>query len=259
MLEQKKNEIIATAKVLYNPAIAKIKNNVKIPPSMNPSNMEPEFAHVYALICASMQYNFWYKDSGTRIKLDSKILDELVLEEMTNADDFKSSLPLIKDKLTQIGGPKLVSRLQSLSELNKIDLEIYSKYHDNTEGSLRIISTLPMFQEDPFFKKGALALQQSALYQGITFDFVVPADYQLPKVLESLGVIEYSKSLSNKIKNDIVIPEGSKEEVAIRAATVLACIKLAKDNKITSTEVDQWLFHQKNAPLKHHLCDTTNY
>ncbi|MBI4983695.1 hypothetical protein HZC32_03565 [Candidatus Woesearchaeota archaeon] len=43
------------------------------------------------------------------------------------------------------------------------------------------------------------------------------ADYKIPQSLRKLGISEYSKKLAAKIDNKIQMPEGSEEEVEIRA------------------------------------------
>lgn len=48
------------------------------------------------------------------------------------------------------------------------------------------------------------------------------ADYKLPQILRKLGILKYSKILSDKIDRNILIPEGDENEVEIRANTIWA-------------------------------------
>lgn len=48
------------------------------------------------------------------------------------------------------------------------------------------------------------------------------ADYIVPAVLQQLGVLKYSHSLSRAIESNLEIPSGSEEEVELRACTVHA-------------------------------------
>ena len=52
------------------------------------------------------------------------------------------------------------------------------------------------------------------------------ADYRVPQILRSVGVLEYSTELSEKIDNYVEIIHGSLEEVELRACTIIAVEKL---------------------------------
>jgi hypothetical protein len=58
-------------------------------------------------------------------------------------------------------------------------------------------------------------------------------DYQLPKVLRDLGILEYEESLAYRVDSGIEIPRNSQEELEIRASTIHASDMLVKSiNKI---------------------------
>lgn len=74
------------------------------------------------------------------------------------------------------------------------------------------------------------------------------ADYKLPQVLRELGVLRYSKELSDIIDQGITIPQNSPMEVEIRAATVVAVELLKKEFKrqgiyLISPEIDYMLWN----------------
>ena len=79
------------------------------------------------------------------------------------------------------------------------------------------------------------------------------ADYKLPQVLRHMGILEYSSKLSNKIDSFVLLEPGSKEEVEIRANTIIA-VELIKQElmdsgiKISSIEIDRllWYLGQKS-------------
>jgi hypothetical protein len=89
----------------------------------------------------------------------------------------------------------------------------------------------------------------------------IPADYQIPKILRSLGIIKFSKEIEDKIDNDFIFQEGSKDEISIRVASIKACDMLARHFNITNEKVDRILFHNRHTinEFKHHLCYSTNY
>jgi hypothetical protein len=72
------------------------------------------------------------------------------------------------------------------------------------------------------------------------------ADYKVPQVLQRLGILVYESRLLAKIRRHELIPAGSREEIAIRAATIQACeaIRLALRERssipFTASEID-WL------------------
>lgn len=83
------------------------------------------------------------------------------------------------------------------------------------------------------------------------------ADYKVPQVLRQLGVLEYERTLAGGIDNQELIPQGSEEEIEIRAATVWACELLRRamaghDRHVTATEIDQrlWLLGQKSTHMR---------
>ena len=88
----------------------------------------------------------------------------------------------------------------------------------------------------------------------------VPADYQIPKMLEGMGCINYNYILSEKIQNGELIPAGSIEECEIRAATMLAGKRLAELSGKTMCDIDTYLWlKRKEVDKPFHLTITTNY
>lgn len=92
-------------------------------------------------------------------------------------------------------------------------------------------------------------------------DVTAAADYQLPKVLRTLGLLEYSGEAAKAVDAGVLVPENGVVERAIRAATVLACEQLAEHFKCTIAEVDFWLWlnRNKDRDAKFHLTITTAY
>ena len=74
-----------------------------------------------------------------------------------------------------------------------------------------------------------------------------------------MKIFEYSKELANKIDNFIIIPEGSDEEVEIRANTVYASDLLCKEvnkhrkDRIIPANIDEylWLEGKKSKKPRH--------
>lgn len=93
------------------------------------------------------------------------------------------------------------------------------------------------------------------------------ADYKLPQILESLGVIDYSEELDSDIVNERLIPAGSLKEMELRASSILAIeemreelVRLGRD--ITTNELDWILWVEAKATKfakPHHKTLTTFY
>jgi len=93
------------------------------------------------------------------------------------------------------------------------------------------------------------------------------ADYRVPQILNTLGILNYSSELENKLKNMIEIPKDSIEEIEIRAATI--CIgelmkneMLKKIKWINSSYIDTylWILSSKiSNRLPHHRTRTIFY
>lgn len=93
------------------------------------------------------------------------------------------------------------------------------------------------------------------------------ADYKLPQILESLGIIKYSEELDSDIVNEVLIPAGSQKEMELRASSIVAIeqmrdelVQLGRD--ITTNELDWILWVEAKATKfakPHHKTLTTFY
>lgn len=86
------------------------------------------------------------------------------------------------------------------------------------------------------------------------------ADYIVPAVLQQLGVLRYSPSLSSVIESNREITSGSEEEVELRACTIHAVEELRESiqkktgKQVLSVELDLWLwaYGVRYPSLQHH-------
>jgi hypothetical protein len=95
------------------------------------------------------------------------------------------------------------------------------------------------------------------------------ADYKLPQLLRSLGILVYEPDLARRVDGREPLPAGSAEEVEIRAATVWACELIAREltrrpgaAPVTAAEVDArlWIAGQQAAGMKpYHRTRTVYY
>ncbi len=94
------------------------------------------------------------------------------------------------------------------------------------------------------------------------------ADYKLPQVLRHLGIMLYSRKLSEKVDSQELIPSGSMEEVEIRANTIISVELLKEELRSTgismeSSEIDWLLWNlgqgSKFRKRPYHLTSTIYY
>jgi len=94
------------------------------------------------------------------------------------------------------------------------------------------------------------------------------ADYKLPQMLRSFGIIKYSESLANKVDSYVLIEKDSEEEVEIRSATIWAVEFIRqglrkKYNFITSSHIDSMLWNKSQTRTReekpYHRTLTTAY
>lgn len=74
------------------------------------------------------------------------------------------------------------------------------------------------------------------------------ADYKLPQVLRELGILAYERDLADRIDGGRFLESGCREEIEIRAMTILAVERLKEsfqtrgERHVTSALVDHWLW-----------------
>ncbi len=88
------------------------------------------------------------------------------------------------------------------------------------------------------------------------------ADYRVPQVLRATGVLVLSDGLRSKVDGGAELPSGCAEEAELRAATVVAVDRLAREvaaaggGSRTSVELDwllwQWGEREKDTLPAHH-------
>ena len=97
----------------------------------------------------------------------------------------------------------------------------------------------------------------------------VAANYELPKMLRKLGILEYSEDLARKVDDGVQIAYGGEEEVEIRALTIYASMELvARINRhrpsgshINALHIDYllWSLGRSCKDVRHHYTATTAY
>lgn len=121
------------------------------------------------------------------------------------------------------------------------------------ERAEEIAVALPAGYRDPFLKKAQLALWmakgmlEAGGWSAPEVEATVFADYQVPKVLRGLGILEYGEELARLVDAGELLESGGAMEVAIRAATIVACERIGKSKGVSEPALDFWLWSMRNA------------
>lgn len=232
------------------------------------------------IVAASVNYCYWYGKSTVRpLQSNSTKMYDLLLQAFDEyqpsykSENFKDCIKMFCILLSQNRFPLIEERVKHLNELIEEDAEQFSigLTNDQLKGVLsfeltfnKLISMYPGFASDLFLKRASLFFIQLFRRFGWFADDLkklhVPADYQVPKMLEHFGCISYTFPLQQAIENGELIPKGSLAECEIRAATVLAINKLCDLTGWNVAEVDGFFFLQRNsATSPFHLTITSDY
>lgn len=219
----------------------------------------------------AINYCYWYgrstirpggASSGLMYKLVEKAFDNW--DWMNNGRCINNLIRLLAENRF----PMLEEREKHLKELCRHEtVEFINKILDGTYFYKRfeyLILNFPGYASDIFLKRASLFFIQLyrkfGLFEEAMYKIHVPADYQVPKLLECHGCIQYDPYLITLIDSNMLIPKHSLLECEIRAATVLACKKLMEITKWNIADVDGWLWLRRNeVTTPFHLTITTDY
>jgi len=216
-------------------------------------------------------------DKSSRL-IDAKFLSNISQKQMSEIFRGNMEIPMLKE------------RTQIFQEVGRVLSEKYGGYFHNlvnqSEGLAfnngkgiveRLACDFPSFDDSVvydgrrliFNKRAQLAVGQvhgRFLGEGREFvkdigELTAFADYVLPKGMRDMGLLEYEKSLADRVDKQIIIPAGSQEELEIRAATIhtfeMLRQKLGLPNALALDGKIWYKFRKGGSP--HHLTPTINY
>lgn len=297
MNNKEKNKVIAQAWIDYDENIVKVDNaaikklkvkllneNVLSPNELNvlaTKNVKESIKYLISL--NSINYQFWTIENNEFIRYThNDMVGALAMSKgfevfYETLKEYKFNTGHIsKELMYECFGniPEVEERIMILKEVfDKNNFErAYKIIEDdiknkvlNVETAEKIAKVLPASYNDPYLKKIQLALYEIAenlKLRGVSLDveITVAADYQIPKVLEGMNILKYSAELAEKINNQELIESGSKEEKALRAATILACDEISVTKEISIPMLDRILWLARNDVKKpFHLTKTPLY
>jgi hypothetical protein len=155
--------------------------------------------------------------------------------------------------------------LRQLIKFGEVFAETVRRNHDSIEINMSLLLMyFTGFASDMFLKRASLffiqLFRRYGWFEKDLHSLHVPADYQVPKMLNHFGCIIYEDDLSYAIDTNQLIPKHSQAECEIRAATVLTIKMLCEITGWNVAEVDAFFFTRRHdAQNPFHLTITTDY
>ena len=180
---------------------------------------------------------------------------------LDNIFTFFPDIPLPESRLKILQSIIIGDKLEYMA--NNILSKINDGSFDGISNAWYLAYNFRDAYNDVFLKKAQLTMIEICSLFNLDaskMNFTVPADYQLPKVLRGMDIFEYNIVLEKTINSCKFIPAGSDTELAIRAATILACELIWKYHGVSIPKLDWWLWSQRNDfHNNYHLTLTTDY
>jgi len=228
------------------------------------------------LVASSVNYCYWYGKSDIRPNgAGSTFLRECLGNAFfdyvgEDPELFNLCLTRLINLLIINRFPLIEERIYHLNQLRYSAEHFAKKVMENKDVEnlndlmVELITLFPGFASDIFLKRTFLFFIQInrrfGWFNKAIQNILVPADYQVPKMLEHFGCFYYSSSLQKTISSNKLIPKNSIEECEIRSATILTIKKLCELTGWNVSDVDGYFFlcrHEVTTPF--HLCITTDY
>lgn len=250
-----------------------------------------KYEATYNDIKFSGSYGMWASlkrgiDEGERL-LDGAYLAKMSKKDTRRLLERDSRIPLLKERheIFNEVGRVLVDKYEGHFHnlLRKSDNRIFNDGKGVVE---RLTGDFPSFRDVWYYNGSKVQFDKRAqLFPGLlqgkflgcgtelfpeqdVKQLTVFADYQLPRALEALGILRYSKSLKERIDGGKLIAKGSTEEIEIRANTVVAAKRIEEaisyrnpGSNISALHIDYklWSEGRKIKEGRHHLTKTTAY
>jgi hypothetical protein len=251
----------------------------------------PQQAIAFLIALNSINYMFWslgsvngqktlirYSFEGKVGAIGMRAAFDKLWGDTLSPQNFREE-PITRDFVLKHFGdiPDAESRATLLTEvfadqrLEEVSVTLYKRIRANrvisAEDAALLHEAFPRAFSDRYMKRSQLALCWIAGFfaEGrmpvAAGDMTAFADYQVPRVLRSMGILEYSPELAKKVDTLAIIDADSPEERAIRGATLIACEGLAEANNATAGEVDNylWPLSKSAGTVPFHLTFTEHY
>jgi hypothetical protein len=223
------------------------------------------------LLASSINYCYWYGRPEMRPEKASSTLMYALLADSYSKNNRQIDMKMINyfvGEMATYRFPLIEERarhlVQTASRWERFVNEINNNKEDINPLVDIMIKDFPGFASDIFLKRAFLFFLQLnrkfGWFEKTINKIPIPADYQIPKMLYSFKVLEYSNKLREALYGYELIPAGSLMECEIRSATILACKKLSELTNWSTPEIDTFLWtKRKLSDEPFHLTITTSY
>lgn len=167
--------------------------------------------------------------------------------------------------------PLLEEREKHLKEIMLFGEDLAERIYDGKRDDYTpylsaLVAGFPGYGSDIFLKRASLYFLQLyrrfGWFEESLYNLHIPADYQVPRLMNYRGILEYNSELKYEIESERLIPKWSQKECEIRSATVLVAKTLVKELQWTVADVDGFFWlgsKQIQDPFPFHLTITTDY
>jgi hypothetical protein len=228
------------------------------------------------------QFCFWVSPSRQDIRTitSSSIFDAIMNHGVDQENsqiniekEFNNSVNLRKNRLSIFKESCNIanSHLSRLNYLSKYLNYNYSEL-DGFKYLFRSLYFSNQFKDDFYAKKQSLFLmflirfkddfpkEISEYIDGFKFYCNPAIDYQIPKMLNYYGVIEYPSKLKDIISQGTIIQKDSTDELYIRSVSYWAMVKMQEKFGLNQEELDGILWYMRSSvDAKHHCVLTEDY
>lgn len=223
----------------------------------------------FEIIANAVNYCYWYGAHDIRPSdCGASKMYKLLAESYAKWSKATDSIDDFLLSMASNRFPLMNQRYLHLNEIrdtvNNLASEILTHVEDVESALFMLCSAYTTYSQDMFLKRASLFFMQVYRRTGLFKDQInllpIPADYQVPKMLRHLGILDYNQELRDIIWRGDLIPAGSRMEIEIRASAIKACRIIADLANLNSSQVDDWLWlNRKSCSDPFHLTITTDY
>lgn len=262
------------------PAMRKIAEQIKalpeasvwgIPAIFKDVRKEDQLFYVlqYELLASAVNYQYWYGRPNIRPGDAGSTKMYKLLDDSWLMGNYKEIAELFVYNMSINRFPLMEMRAKHVNEVVKSEISYrlsdYIEDNEKLEDCLdELLMYCPGFADDILLKRASLLFMMLYRRMGVFASDMnklpIPADYQVPKMLEGLGCLRYSTELKEIIKREDIIPSGSRMECEIRTGAIRACKMLSELSGRNSSDVDNYLWlKRKEITTPFHLTVTSHY
>ena len=244
-------------------------------------NDKPHVDHILKIkllfLSALQQFQFWVNPNDNKIRTDLNSLNIHNLSNLLTLETYEREMLKLINQSAYLRKERLEIFRKSLAFIRSLPVSLI----DNKKNPLESVDNLLIylynydsFLGDPFHKKRNYFIMSVMRYFSVVLEnnpnsefkpvtelSVNPAiDYNIPPILDKIGIIKLSPEIKANIENSQVFYANSYTELVIRAYSYIAMLKFGKVTNLNQEILDGNLFFNRaNFEIKPLLCLTVNY